>query len=80
VRLLNAVLPLHKSLSLFNPDLADFALLLVNCAADVVLYCQDLYKSFSVISLWYNSFAALTLYESLPLFDLYLTDLAPFCY
>jgi hypothetical protein len=50
------------NLHLFNPDLADPALLLVNCAAGVILPCQDLYESPSTASI---------LHESPPLSDVY---------
>jgi hypothetical protein len=73
-------LPWHESPPLFDPDLADLALLLVNCAADVVLYCQDLHESPGAIGPSYDSFAALTLRESPPLFDQYSANPAPFCH
>ena len=41
----------------------------MNCAADVVLHCQDLHQSPGAIGPSYDSFAALPLHESPPLFD-----------
>lgn len=80
MRLLDAALPLHESPPLFDPDPADPTLLPVNCAADVVLLCQDLHESSGAIGPWYDSFAALALHESPPLFDPYPADPAPFCH
>lgn len=79
MRLLDTALPLHESPHLFDPDPADPALLPVNCAVDVVLYCQDLHESSGTIGPWCDSFAALALHESPPLFDLYPADPAAFC-
>jgi hypothetical protein len=76
---LDAASILHEYPPLFDPDPADPVLLSVNCAADVVLHCQDLYKRPGAIGPWYNPFAVLALHESPPLFDLYL-DSAPFCH
>jgi len=39
----------------------------VNCAANVVLHCQDLHESPGAIGPSYDSFAALALRESPPL-------------
>jgi hypothetical protein len=78
VRLLDAALPLYESPPLFDPNLANPALLPVNSATNVVLYYQNLYESSGAIGPWYDSFIALALHESPPLFDLYLANLAPF--
>jgi len=78
VRLLDAALLLYESPPLFNPNLANPILLLVNSAANVVLYCQNLYESSGAISPWYDTFIVLALHESPPLFDLYPANLAPF--
>ena len=71
---------LHESLPLFDPNLADPALLPINCAADMVLHYQDLHESPGAIGPSYDSFAALALRESPPLFGPYPADPIPFCH